>query len=119
MINNDRVVSVTKVDLLSLYALIIKQTETDLVKVTAQTVEGDYSITAAATALIADQPIKSCDFTADVSTATLYFVADYAFEGFKVAGADVEVEADIAADAVTLYKAELSGGAVTVTEVGF
>lgn len=119
MINTNRVVPVEKIDLISLYGLILQQSESTLAKVSAATVDGQYSITAAATPLIADQPVQSMDFASGVSTATVYFVAGLNFTGFTINGAAVTPTGTVNADGVTLYKAELGSGAITITQVGF
>lgn len=120
MINNDRIVPVTKTDLISLYGLILLQdsNNSSLAALQASTVDGAFS---AGTGLyLAAQPVKSCNFTS--ASGTVYFVPDYAYEGFTVDGSaatiadnDVEVEAD----GHTLYKAVLATGTVTITKVGF
>lgn len=118
MINNDRIVPVTSIDLLSLYGLILQQNATNLASVSSVTVNGHFAITAAATPLIADEPVKSVNF-AGVTSATLYFVAAYDYAGFAVGGNAVTVTGDVNADGRTLYKAVLASGKVTVTTVGF
>ncbi len=122
MINKDRIVPVQKIDLLSLYGLILQQSNATLAAVDSATVEGDFEITAAATPLIADEPVKSVDFASDVSTATLYFVAAYDYAGFTINEAAVTPtvpEEGILADGKTLYKAELASSAIEITKVGF
>lgn len=121
MINKDRIVPITQVDLISMYGLILMQASANatLAKVSAETVDGQYEITAAATPLIADQPVKSVDFASGVSSATLYFVPAYDYAGFTINGAAVTPTGDVEADGHTLYKAVLATGAVTITKVGF
>ena len=126
MINTNRIVPVEKVDLLSLYGLILKQDTTNnstLTKLVAKTVDGDFQITSGSAPLLADQPVKSCDIdatTSSVSACTLYFVADYAYEGFTIDGVAEETEGvDVVADGVTLYKAVLSSGDITISKIGF
>ena len=118
MINNDRIVPVTQTDLLSLYGLILKQDSANAAMTVLQagTVDGDFTVDSTGIK-IANQPVKSVNFTAE--SGTLYFVAGYDYEGFKVNGVAVTVAAEISADAKTLYKAVLASGAVTVTQVGF
>lgn len=125
MINTNRIVPITSVDLISMYGLILMQNASangSLAKVSSKTVEGDFEITAAATPLIADEPVQTVDFASGVTSATLYFVPAYSYEGFTVAGVaatiadnDVEVEPD----GRSLYKAVLGSGTVTITKVGF
>lgn len=119
MINQNRIVPVERIDLVSLYGLILKQDAATLAKVDAATVDGQYEITSASTPLLASEPVKSVNFASGVSTATLYFVAAYDYEGFSLNGTAVVPTGAVEADGCTLYKAELASGAVTITKVGF
>lgn len=107
MINNDRIVPVTKTDLIGLYALILKQSSSNysMTALAANDVDGDF--TCGEGVHIADQPLKSCDFT-DVSSATVYFVPAYDYKGFTKSGAVMPITADsveVQPDGATLYKA--------------
>lgn len=115
MINTDRIVPITKIDLLSMYGLVLKFAGVNATALQANTIEGDFS--AAAGTYICAQPVKSFDFTG--ASGTVYFVADYAYEGFTKSGAAVTVTGDVDADGATLYKAVLASGAVTITKEGF
>lgn len=103
MINKDRIVPVEKIDLLSLYGLILSQSVEGLTKLEASNVEGDYEVSEAGTYL-ANAPVKSLTIAEGVD-AVVYFVAAYDYSG------DAEVEKD----AVTLYKLEDG----SITKVGF
>lgn len=108
MINNDRIVPVTKTDLISLYALILKQNSSNysMTALAADNVDGDFTCEANGT-YIADQPLKSFDF-GDTTSTVVYFVAAYNFAGFTKSGAVMPITADSVAvqpDGVTLYKA--------------
>lgn len=124
MINTDRIVPVQDTDLITLYAVILKQDTTNnstLAKVNAANAEGVFKITAASTPLLCSEPAKSIDLAAAVTAATVYFVPTYDFIGFSLAGVAEEPAAgsdDIDADGNTLYKAVLSSGDITVTKVG-
>ena len=124
MINNKRIVPVQATDLISLYAVILKQDTTNnstLAKVDAANAEGDFAITSASTPLLCSEPAKSIDLAAAVTAATIYFVPTYDFVGFSLAGVAEEPaggSVDIVADGNTLYKAVLSSGDITVTKVG-
>lgn len=120
MINSDRIVPVQATDLISLYAVILAQdsNNSSMAKASASDVEGDFTISTTGIKLC-DQPLKSCNITA--ASATIYFVADYAYEGFFLSGVAEEPAAgsdDIVADGCTLYKAVLSSGDITITKVG-
>ena len=119
MINKDRIVPVMATDLISLYAVILKQDSNNapLAKATAKSAEGDFEITSAATPLLLNEPAKSIDLAAEVTSATLYFVPAYNFEGISLAGVKAEI-ADVDADGATLYSATLADSAVTVAKVG-
>lgn len=121
MINDNRIVPVQVIDLISLYGLILKQDSdnADLTAVQA-TNPGIFEITEADDPLLAAEPIETCDFGEDVSAATLYFVPAYNFSGFTLDGTAVTPTGDeINPDGRTLYKAELATGAITITQIGF
>lgn len=121
MINNDRIVPIQKIDLITMYALILMQASANanLAKVSAGNVEGDFDITAASTPLLADEPVKSVDFASGVSAATLYFVPSMSYEGFTINGLAVIPTGVVEADGASLYKAVLASSAITITKVGF
>lgn len=126
MINTDRIVPVTKTDLLSIYSVILVQASgnSGLTKLASNDVEGNFQITSGSAPLIADQPVVSCDIDAtesSVTAATLYFVAADNYAGFSIDGAAVEAaegSVDVVADG-SLYKAVLATGAITISKVGF
>lgn len=126
MINSDRIVPVTKTDLISLYGLIIKQNSSfgSLAKLAADDIVGNYQVKTNSAVVIADQPLVSCDIDAvasSVSGCTVFFVADPNYKGFSIDG--VAEEAADGSDAVVadggLYKAVLSSGDITITKAGF
>lgn len=124
MINENRIVPVVKIDLISLYGLILKQDSNNsgLAKLAADTIDGDFQIKTNSAVLIADQPVKTIDFdstTSSVSAGTVYFVAGYDYVGFTIDGVAVTPTGDVVADGYTLYKAVLSSGAITITKAGF
>lgn len=120
MINTDRIVPVQAIDLISLYGLILLQDDdnADLTAVDA-TNPGIFEITEASDPLIASEPIETCDFGEDVTSATLYFVPAYDYSGFTLDGTATTPTGDVEADGRTLYKAVLAEGVVTITKVGF
>lgn len=120
MINNDRIVPVTAIDLISLYGLILKAAGTTLTAINASTVDGQFEVESAANALIASEPVKSLDFASSLNSATVYFVPTYDYKGFTKNGAAVtEAGATVKADGRTLYSATLSTSTVTFAKVGF
>ena len=125
MINSDRIVPVSAVDLISLYGLILKMDTTNnstLAKLDALDVEGDFKVTSGSAPLLASQPAKSIDIDAtasSVSACTVYFVPAYDFAGFSIDGVAVTPTGTVNADGSTLYKAVLATSAITVSKVGF
>ena len=124
MINTDRIIPVSAIDLLSLYGLILKQdsNNSSLAKLAALDTDGSFQITSGSAPLIANEPVKTCDIdatTSSVSACTLYFVPAYDYTGFTIDGAAVIPTGSVEADGRTLYKAVLSSGAITITKVGF
>ena len=116
MINTNRIVPITKIDLLTLIGFILGQTVEGLTKLEASSVDGDFVVADGSAPLLADQPLKTCDFGDGVSAATVYFVPSLAFEGFTAEGAAVTVSGSVEADGATLYKAVLATGTVTITK---
>lgn len=118
MINNDRIVPVTRIDLLSLYGLIIKARGTSVNAINSNDVDGNFTQTANGTTF-ASQPVKSFDFGSSVTSATVYFVPAYDFKGFTKNGAAITETGAVDKDSATLYVATLASGAVTYTKAGF
>jgi hypothetical protein len=124
MINADRIVPVTATDLITLYALILKQDATNnstLAKLNADTIDGAFQIKSGSAPLIATEPVRVCDIDAtasSVSACTLYFIPAFDYEGFTIDGAKVTPTGTVVADGNTLYKAVLATGAITISNVG-
>ena len=126
MINKDRIVPVQATDLLSLYGLILKMDSNNatLAKLDALDVDGNFKVTSGSAPLLCSQPVESIDIDAtasSVSSATIYFVPAYDdhYKGFTIDGSAVTPTGSVDADGVTLYKAALSSGAITITKIGF
>ena len=119
MINKNRIVPVTKTDLITLYGNILKIAGVTIGK-TSTDEPGVFALTEGSGNILADEPVKSFDFGSDVSAAVIYFVPDFGYEGFSIAGTKVvTLGADVDADGATLYTATLSSGDVTIAKVGF
>lgn len=116
MINNNRIVPVQATDLISLYSTILAAASVTLTKVSASGI-GEFNVTSASTALICDEPVKSLNIAEAVTAATIYFVADYDFEGFSLNGTAAAVEG-VVKDGRTLQCATLATGVITVAKVG-
>lgn len=121
MINTDRIVPVTAIDLISLYALILKLgTGNDFDVLTASTTDGQFEVIEADNDMIANEPVQSLDFGESVTQADVYFVAAYDYSGFTINGAAVTTTGvTVNPDGRTLYSATLSNGIVTIAQVGF
>ena len=125
MINNDRIVPIQKCDFLSMIGIILGIGGTSYAVIASSDVEGTFAVTGtgAAGTKVANQPVKSFDIKTGVTGCTVYFVAAYDFDGLKVAGADPTFadgsleNDDVKADGITLYKAVLASGEVTLTAI--
>lgn len=119
MINSDRIVPVTKTDLLTLYGNILKIAGTEITALTTETTDGTFAITEDGT-VIANEPVKSCSVVAG-TYATMYFIPTYDYEGFTIAGAPVTTTGDtVDPDGATLYTATIGDdNSITIAKVGF
>lgn len=122
MINNDRIVPIQKMDLLTMVGTVLGLIGTSYGVLEASTVEGAFSVTGSGAAgnKLANQPVQSLDFATGVTGGTVYFVPAYDYAGITVAGAAAtyaEGSATVNPDGVTLYKAVLSSGSVTITAI--
>lgn len=119
MVNNDRIVSIQKIDLLSMYGTILTIASVSFTVLATSDVLGDFSVTGSGAAgnKLANQPVKTLDFASGVTGATVYFVAAYDYAGMTIAGVATTPTGTVNPDGVTLYKAVLSSGAVTITAV--
>lgn len=115
MLNNDRIVPVTKTDLLSLYRMIIQYSGQSINVL--QPEDGDAAFMCPAGYNIAAVPLKSFDFSGG-NTGSIYFVAERGYVGctnenfYKSAFSD-----EVVPDGVTLYQATLSGQSYTISKV--
>lgn len=124
MINNDRIVPITTVDLISMYGLILTAAAaaasgTAPTALNATDTAGDFAQSTNSATVLASEPVKTLNFGSSVTAATVYFVPAYDYAGFTKTGATMTVTGDVAADGRTLYKATLSTNALTIAKVGF
>lgn len=125
MVNNDRIVPIQKIDLLSMYGTILTIASVSFTVLAPTDIVGDFSVTGTGAAgnKLANQPVKTLDFASGVTGGTVYFVPAYDFVGITVAGVNATIDdsglalADVQPDGVTLYKAVLASGEVTITAV--
>lgn len=119
MINANRIVPVMATDLITIYGTIMKLAGTSVTAVQADD-PGVFNLTSGSGNLLAAEPVKTLDFGSGVTSAVLYFVPAYDFDGFTVAGTKVTPSgAAVSADGATLYTATLASGAVTIAKKGF
>lgn len=121
MINQNRIVPVTKTDLLSLYALIMTLAGTSFTKIDAADTDGNFSMTSGSGNVIASEPVSSFDFGSSVSAAVVYFVPAYDYAGFSINGVAATPTMSpstltIEPDGVSLYTATLSSGSITIAK---
>lgn len=125
MVNNDRIVPIQKIDFLSMIGTVLTIANVSYAVLAASDVEGDFSVTGsgAAGVFLANQPVQTLDFASGVTGGTVYFVADFDFSAITVAGVAATIDdsglalADIKPDGITLYKAVLDSGEVTISAV--
>ena len=117
MVNNERIVPIQKIDRLSAIGEILALTSVSYSVLETGTVTGEFEVSEAGTYL-ANQPVKSLNFGAGVSSGTVYFIPAFDYAGFKVNGSAVATSGDVVkADGVSLYSATLADGAVTITAI--
>lgn len=120
MINENRIVPVMATDLITLYGTIMKLAGTSVTAVDAATTNGEFELTSGSGNLLASEPVKKLTFGSSVTSATVYFVAAYDYEGFVIGESAVETTGvDVDPDGRTLYSATLSSGTITIAKAGF
>lgn len=122
MINNERIVPITAVDLISMYGLILKNSAWQPPingKIDADNTNGDFTQSTNGAPAIASEPVKSFNFASGVTSYSVYFVPAYDYTGFQINGTAVTTTGDtVNADGRTLYKATLSSGEITIAKIG-
>lgn len=114
MINNDRIVPITKIDYLSLiYFIESTSKNVGVLKV----VDGVASVPSASqfAELLVNEPVKKIELV--TGSKPLVFVASYDFEGITLNGEAVDVDTEIKKDGVSLYSVSQLEGAVNVAEL--
>lgn len=118
MINTNRVVPVTKTDLITLYGTVLKIASISATALSASNI-GEFEQTTNSATVICDEPVKSLNFGSSVTAATVYFIPAADYVGFTKTSATLTVTGDVVADGSTLYSASLSTNALTIAKVGF
>jgi hypothetical protein len=122
MINNDRIVPITKIDLLSFYGLVLVLTggESAPAKLDAIDTEGDFVQNTNSATVLCSEPVKSFNFGSSATAGTVYFIPALDYAGFTKTGATLTIAgATVEADGRTLYSATLSSGTLTFAKIGF
>lgn len=124
MINANRIVPVTETDLITLYGTIIKFAGTPVIppvtSIDAATTNGEFNLTTGSDNILASEPVKKFTFGSSVTSAVIYFVAAYDYEGFVIGETPTTTTgATVEPDGKTLYRATLSSGTITIAKVGF
>ena len=114
MINKNRIVPITRIDLLTLVGLILGIGGTSYTVATASNVEGDYAISSTGTK-VCDQPVRSINFTG--ASGTVYFVPSYDYKGMTYNGSAATITGSVVNDGATVYKATQSTSSVTIVAV--
>ena len=122
MINNNRIVPVQATDLLTLYGNILSIANVSVTAIQAVSGIGEMSLDSGTGNFICAEPLKSFVFGSSVTSATIYFIPSYDYEGFSKTGATLTIadnDVVVNKDGSTLYKAVLSTNTLTITKVGF
>jgi hypothetical protein len=122
MINNDRIVSITKIDLISNYGLmlVLSLGESAPEKIDAKDVDGNFVQATNNKTVLCSEPVKTFDFASTATAGTVYFVPALDYAGFTTNCSTPTVSGDtVAADGRSLYSATLSSGTVTFAKIGF
>lgn len=119
MINSDRIVPVTKTDLLTLLGTVLKIASVSVTALDASNPEGDFEQATNSATVICSEPVKSFNFGSSVTAGAVYFIPAYDYKGFTKTGATLTETGEVEADGATLYTATISTNAVTYAKVGF
>ena len=115
MINNDRIVPITAIDLISMYSLVLdlKFTSGLSANMTKLNPTTDERIIADKQAMgyMVSEPVKGFDVKASAAALHYYFVPAYDYEGVFYNGEKITPTGDIVeADGRSLYFFSISGG---------
>lgn len=121
MINQDRIVPITAVDLITMYGLVLAlAADTKPTALAATDTDGDFEQDTNSATVLCSEPVKTFGFGDGVTAGTVYFVPAYDYSGFTINGAAATTAGvTVNPDGRTLYSATLSGGTITIAQVGF
>ena len=112
MINNDRIIPITKTDFLTLIATLANVFEEPFT-ILKGTSDGVFAVTEAPeTQALCNQPVKRIDIASDVSTVTIGFVPAYDFEGIYYNGVALTLPVEVQKDGISLYGIGLVSGEI-------
>lgn len=118
MINNDRIVPITAINLITLYSVVLAAAGVSATKLDAAA-PGEFEQTTDEATVLCSEPVKTFGFGSEVTAGTVYFVPALDFKGFTIGGTAAETTgADITADGCSLYTAALADGTLTIAKVG-
>jgi len=122
MINNDRIVPITAIDLISMYATIFKLSHVgnniDVIK--ANDTNGNFTINKPNMTggnKMLNEPARSIDFTGASGSADFYFIPAYNYQGITKDGEVVEAGKNIIGDGKTLYRVIFSDSSITINQI--
>lgn len=119
MINSSRIVPVTQTDLLSMYSIILVLAASTAPEKISSSSPGVFSQGTTSKTVLCSEPLKSFNFAAAATAGTVYFIASYDYQGFSLSGTKTTTAGTtVKPDCRTLYKAVLSSGTVTISQVG-
>lgn len=108
----DRIVPIQKTDLINMYYTMFAIAGSAPNVITA-TNPAEFNIDEAG---LCEEPVKTA--TIELASGDFYFVPSLVFEGFYIDGNLVETTGDtILADGVTLYKATVADGGISIAQV--
>lgn len=118
MINNDRIVPIQNVDLITMYGLILKLAAGTAPSELEATSPAVFEQSTNSATVLCDEPVKALNFGSSVTAATVYFVPALDYKGFTKTSATLTVSGTVVPDGATLYSATLSTNALTIAKVG-
>lgn len=121
MINPNEIVPVTKIDLLSLYYLILSGNSDNegMGAIYGENgIGGKFSVSLANSICFCAAPAETIDFASGATGAKVYFVPDYNYSGITVDGVQVETTgAVVNPNGADLYLAEIGSGTMTIYQI--
>ncbi len=125
MVSKDRIVPVQKIDRISLFGEMLAVANVSATLVKASDPEGHFSVAGSGAAgnKLLNEPAIAIELASGITGATVYFVPGIKFDGITKGGSAVTLAsgslgyADLACDGVTMYKAVLASGSVTISAI--